>query len=154
GPMATILIEEGTVHVGDTVVAGEFIGKVRAMMDDKGRQLSEAGPSTPVEVLGLGGVPDAGEVMNAVSDEKQAKELIEHRRDQRRKRELGGNAKVSLENILDKIKEGAVKELRVVLKADVQGSAEALKAALTQLSTPEVKVDVISAGVGGITESD
>ncbi len=154
GPMATVLVQEGTLKLGDTVVAGEFIGKVRAMLDDKGRTLTEAGPSTPVELLGLGGVPDAGEALNSVSDEKQAKELVEHRRDSRRRKELAGTSRVTLENIMDKIKRGEVKELKVVLKADVQGSAEAVKNALVQLSTVQVKVDVISAGVGGITESD
>jgi translation initiation factor IF-2 len=154
GPMATVLVQDGTLKLGDTVVAGEFIGKVRAMLDDNGRSLSEVGPSTPVELLGLSGVPEAGEALNAVSDEKQAKELVEHRREQRRKKELAGTSRVTLENILEKIKEGAVKELKVVLKADVQGSSEALKAALVGLSTEQVKVDVISAGVGGITESD
>src|SRR5439155_1721086 len=112
------------------------------------------GPSTPVEVLGLSGVPEAGETLNTVADEKQAKELVEHRRDSRRKKELAGTTKVSLENILERIKEGAVKELKVVLKADVQGSSEALKSSLTALATEQVQVDVISAGVGGITESD
>jgi len=154
GPMATVLVQDGTLKLGDTVVAGEFIGKVRAMLDDKGRSLNEAGPSTPVELLGLGGVPEAGESLNAVADEKSAKELVEHRRDSRRKRELGTQSKVTLENILDKIKEGAVKELKIVLKTDVQGSAEALKTSLAGLSTETVKVDVISAGVGGITETD
>jgi translation initiation factor IF-2 len=154
GPMATVLIQDGTLKVGDTVVAGEHIGKVRAMLDEKGRNLSEAGPSTPVEVLGLGGVPEAGEALNSVEDEKQAKELVEHRRDSRRKKELGSQSKVSLENLLERIKEGAIKELKVVLKADVQGSAEALKGSLGGLSTEQVKVDVISSGVGGITESD
>ncbi|HXU67699.1 MAG TPA: translation initiation factor IF-2 [Polyangia bacterium] len=154
GPMATVLVQDGTLKIGDTVVAGEHIGKVRAMLDDKGRNLTEAGPSTPVEVLGLSGVPEAGEALNSVADEKQAKELVDHRRDSRRKKELAGNTKVSLENILERIKEGAVKELKVVLKADVQGSAEALKSSLTALATEQVKVDVISAGVGGITESD
>jgi translation initiation factor IF-2 len=154
GPMATVLVQDGTLHIGDTVVAGEFIGKVRAMLDDKGRNMGDVGPSTPVEVLGLSGVPEAGEIMNAVADEKQAKELVDHRRDARRKKELGSNTKVSLENILERIKEGAVKELKVVLKADVQGSTEALKSSLIALATPQVKVDVISSGVGGITESD
>jgi translation initiation factor IF-2 len=154
GPMATVLVQDGTLKVGDTVVAGEHIGKVRAMLDEKGRNLTEAGPSTPVEVLGLGGVPEAGEALNSVEDEKQAKELVEHRRDSRRKKELGSQSKVSLENLLERIKEGAVKELKVVLKADVQGSSEALKGSLGGLSTEQVKVDVISSGVGGITESD
>ena len=154
GPMATVLVQEGTMRLGDVVVAGEFSGKVRAMLDAKGRNVTEAGPSTPVELLGLSGVPDAGEFINSVSDEKQVKELIEHRRDSRRKKELAGTAKVTLENILERIKEGAVKELKVVLKADVQGSAEAVRASLIGLSTEQVKVDVIYAGVGGITESD
>ena len=154
GPMATILVQDGTLKLGDTVVAGEFVGKVRAMLDEKGHTLEEAGPSTPVELLGLGGVPEAGEAMHAVSDEKHAKELVEHRRISRRSKELGGSSKVTLENILDKIKEGAVKELKVVLKTDVQGSSEALKSSLMGLSTDTVRVEVIMSGVGGITESD
>ncbi len=154
GPLATVLVQDGTLKAGDTVVAGEQIGKVRAMLDDKGRSLATAGPATPVEVLGLSGVPNAGETFNAVADEKAAKELVEHRREARRKKELAGTSKVSLENILEKIREGAVKELKIVLKADVQGSVEALKDALMRLSTEQVKVDVISTGVGGITESD
>jgi translation initiation factor IF-2 len=154
GPMATVLVQDGTLRVGDTVVAGEAVGKVRAMLDDKGRSLTEAGPATPVEVLGLGGVPEAGEALNSVADEKQAKELVEHRRTSRRSKELAGTSRVTLENILDRIKEGAVKELKVVLKTDVQGSSEALKSSLIALSTDTVRVDIISAGVGGITESD
>jgi translation initiation factor IF-2 len=125
------------------------------MLGDKGQSVTEAGPSTPVEVLGLDGVPDAGELFNVVDDEKAAKSLVEHRRDQRRKKELAGSAnRVSLENILDKIKSGDVKEVKVVLKADVQGSIEAIATALTKLSTDSVGVNVISSGVGGITESD
>jgi translation initiation factor IF-2 len=154
GPMATVLVQEGTLRVGDLVVTGEQSGKVRAMLDDKGRQLSEAGPSVPVEILGLDGVPSAGEVVNAVEDEKAAKSLVDHRAQARRAKDMGGGAKVSLENILEKIKEGEVKELKIVLKADVQGSAEALKDALTRLSTDGVKVNVIQNGVGGITETD
>ena len=154
GPISTILVEDGTLKVGDLVVAGEFSGKIRAMIGDKGQTISEAGPSTPVEVLGIDGVPDAGEVFNVVSDEKAAKALVEHRHDVRRKKELAGTGRVSLENILDKIKSGEVKEVKVILKADVQGSAEAVSAALTKLSTDTVGVNVISTGVGGITESD
>jgi translation initiation factor IF-2 len=155
GPVSTILVEEGTLKVGDLLVAGEFSGKIRAMLGDKGQTVTEAGPSTPVEVLGLDGVPDAGEIFNVVDDEKAAKSLVEHRRDLRRKKELAGSAnRVSLENILDKIKSGDVKEVKVVLKADVQGSIEAIANALTKLSTDSVGVNVISTGVGGITESD
>src|SRR5207245_2944448 len=117
GPVATVLVQDGTLRTGDTVVAGEFIGKVRAMLDDKGRQLGVATPATPVEILGLGGVPNAGETFNSVDDEKAAKELVEHRRDARRKKELAGTSKVTLENILEKIREGEVKELKVILKA-------------------------------------
>ena len=135
GAISTILVEEGTLRVGDLVVAGEYSGKIRAMLGDKGQTVTEAGPSTPVEVLGLDGVPDAGEVFNVVTDEKAAKSLVEHRHEARRKKELAGTGRVSLENILDKIKAGEVKEVKVVLKADVQGSVEAIANALTQLST-------------------
>ncbi len=154
GPISTILVEEGTLRVGDLVVAGEFAGKIRAMLNDQGQTLAEAGPSTPVEVLGLDGVPDAGETFNVVEDERAAKSLVEHRRDNRRKKDLAGTTRVSLENILDKIKAGDVKEVKIVLKADVQGSIEAIANALTNLSTDAVGVNVISTGVGGITESD
>ncbi|HEY7372282.1 MAG TPA: translation initiation factor IF-2, partial [Polyangia bacterium] len=154
GAISTILVEEGTLHVGDLVVAGEYSGKIRAMLGDKAQAVTDAGPSTPVEVLGLDGVPDAGEIFNVVSDEKAAKALVEHRHEARRKKELAGSGRVSLENILDKIKSGDVKEVKVVLKADVQGSIEAIANALTKLSTDSVGVNVISTGVGGITESD
>ena len=157
GPISTILVEDGTLKLGDLVVAGEYSGKIRAMLGDKGQSLTEAGPSTPVEVLGLDGVPDAGEVFNVVTDEKAVKTLVEHRHDARRKKELAsgsGTGRVTLENILDKIKSGEVKEVKVILKADVQGSVEAVASALTKLSTEAVGVNVISTGVGGITESD
>ncbi len=154
GPMATLLVQDGTFRAGDIVVSGESFGKVRAMLDDKGRNVAEAGPSTPVELLGLDGVPDAGEMLYAVSDEKAARSLIEHRRDARRKNAQGEKSKVSLENIMSKIQEGQAKELKIVLKADVQGSAEAVREALIKLTTPKVKVNVIQYGVGGITESD
>ncbi len=157
GPISTILVEDGTLKLGDLVVAGEYSGKIRAMLGDKGQSVTEAGPSTPVEVLGLDGVPDAGEVFNVVTDEKAVKTLVEHRHDARRKKELAsgsGTGRVTLENILDKIKSGEVKEVKVILKADVQGSVEAVASALTKLSTETVGVNVISTGVGGITESD
>jgi translation initiation factor IF-2 len=154
GPMATVLVEEGTLRGGDIVVVGEHMGKVRAMLNDKGGAVTEAGPSTPVEVLGIDGVPEAGDVVNAVADEKAAKSVIEHRRDLRRKKELGSTGKVSLENVLEKIQEGQIKELKIVLKTDVQGSAEALRDAMTKLTTNDVRVNVIATGVGGITESD
>jgi translation initiation factor IF-2 len=154
GPMATILIQEGTLKVGDMVVAGRTFGKVRAMLDDRGNSLEEAGPSTPIEVLGLDGVPEAGDQVNAAEDDKVAKQVVEHRRQQERKRELGSKQRFSLENMMERNSEGAIKELKVVLKADVQGSAEAIKTSLTKLSTEKVKVNVIAAAVGGITESD
>jgi translation initiation factor IF-2 len=156
GPMATVLVQEGTLKVGDLVVTGEHMGKVRAMLDDKGRTVTEAGPSTPVEVLGLDGVPDAGDYLNAVADEKAAKALVQHRYDARRKKELGaaGARGVSLENILEQIQAGSAKEVKIVLKADVQGSVEAVRDALTRLSGEQVKVNVITAAVGGITETD
>ncbi|HET7502618.1 MAG TPA: translation initiation factor IF-2, partial [Kofleriaceae bacterium] len=155
GPMATILIQEGTLRVGDILVAGRTFGKVRAMLDDRGENLEEAGPSTPIEVLGLDGVPEAGDQVNAAEDDKVAKQVVEHRRQQLRKRELAAQKPVSLQSLMDRISESAeTKELKIVLKADVQGSAEALKASLTKLSTEKVKVNVIAAAVGGITESD
>ncbi|MFN0251115.1 MAG: translation initiation factor IF-2 [Kofleriaceae bacterium] len=154
GPMATVLIQEGTLRLGDILVAGRTYGKVRAMLDDRGNSVEEAGPSTPVEILGLDGVPDAGDQVNAAEDDKVAKQVVEHRRQTERKRELAAKGKVSLENLMERQSEGATKELKIVLKTDVQGSAEALKASLTKLSTEKVRVVVISAGVGGITESD
>ncbi len=157
GPMATVLVQEGTLRVGDVLVAGRVFGKVRAMLDDRGEALKEAGPSTPVEVLGLDGVPEAGDQVNVADDDKIAKEVVEHRLQQFRKKELASTVKVSLEKLMERMtKEEAsgMKELKIVLKADVQGSAEALKAALTKLSTEKVRVTVIQASVGGITESD
>ena len=155
GPMATVLVQEGTLRVGDVLVAGRTFGKVRAMLDDHGNSLDEAGPSTPVEILGLDGVPDAGDQVNVADDDKIAKEVVEHRRQSFRKRELASTGRVSLESLMARISEGVdTKELKIVLKADVQGSAEALKAALIKQSTEKVRVNVIAAGVGGITESD
>ena len=152
--MATILVQEGTLRTGDVLVAGRTFGKVRAMLDDRGNTIDEVGPSTPVEILGLDGVPDAGDTVNAAEDDKVAKQVVEHRRQEFRKRELASTARISLEGMMARTSEGAQKELKIVLKADVQGSAEALKAALGKLTTEKVKVVVITAGVGGITESD
>ena len=153
GPSATVLVQEGTLRVGDIVVAGRTFGKVRAMLDDRGNSIDEAGPSTPVELLGLDGVPDAGDQVNAAEDDKVAKQVVEHRRQSFRKRELASTGRVSLESMMERAL-GDEKELKIVLKADVQGSAEALKAALIKLTTEKVRVNVIGAGVGGITESD
>ncbi len=153
GPVASVLVQEGTLRVGDTLVVGEEMGKVRALMDDKGRQLQSAGPSTPVEVLGLSGVPRAGEVLNVVTDDRSSKDLVEFRRNKRVEKERAKAGPVSLDKLLDAMKAG-LKELKVILKADVQGSVEALSSALIKLTTPQVKVTVIQAGVGGITETD
>ncbi|MBL4634412.1 MAG: translation initiation factor IF-2 [Kofleriaceae bacterium] len=155
GPMSTVLVQEGTLRAGDIVVVGGFMGKVRALMDHNGKQLKEAGPGTPVEILGIDGVPLAGETLNATEDEKMAKQVVEVRRQQKRKKELASSGKVSLEALMSNIQGGKKAEVfKVVLKADVQGSAEALKAALVALSTDKVRVEVIHCGVGGITESD
>jgi translation initiation factor IF-2 len=154
GPVATVLVQEGTLKVGDPFVCGGNYGRVRAMMDDKGRKVDAAGPSTPVEILGLQGVPDAGSPFVAVTDEATARQVAEHRRGKQREADLVKTAKVSLEDLYQQIQAGDVKELRVVIKADVQGSVEALTEALTRLSTDEVRLNVLHASVGGITESD
>ncbi len=153
GALVTVLVQEGTLRIGDSVVVGEELGKVRAMIDDKGKTLATAGPSTPVELLGLSGVPRAGDVMNAVSDERSAKELVEYRRQRRIDKERSQGGPVSLDKLMDAMKAG-LKELKIILKADVQGSVEALSSALSKLSTAQVKVTIIQAGVGGITETD
>ena len=154
GPVATVLVQEGTLKVGDPFVCGGNYGRVRAMIDDKGRKVEVAGPSTPVEILGLQGVPDAGNSFVAVTDEATARQVAEHRRGKQREATLVKTAKVSLEDLYQQIQAGDVKELRVVIKADVQGSVEALSEALTRLSTDEVRLNVLHASVGGITESD
>lgn len=153
GAVSTILVQEGTLKVGDFVVVGEELGKVRAMVDDKGKALPQAGPSTPVELLGLSGVPRAGDVLNAVADERAARELVEHRRERRVDKERAKAGPVSLDKLMDAMKAG-LKELKIILKADVQGSVEALQHALLKLSTNQVKVVVVQSGVGGITETD
>jgi translation initiation factor IF-2 len=153
GPVVTVLVTQGTLRAGDVLVAGEASGKVRAMAGDRGQKLVEAAPSTPLEVMGLDAVPEAGDQFHVVSDERAARTLVEHRREQRRGKQQG-RARVSLESVFDRLGAGEVRELRLVLKADVQGSAEALAGALRALSTPAVKVEVIATGVGAITESD
>ena len=154
GPMATVLIQEGTLKVGEILVAGRAYGKVRAMLNHLGQTVKEAGPSTPIEILGLDGVPEAGDQVNVAEDDKTAKQVVDHRQQAWRRRELGKEVKVSFENLMERINVGDTKDLKIVLKADVQGSAEALKAALVKLATDKVKVTVVSAGVGGITEGD
>jgi translation initiation factor IF-2 len=154
GPVATVLVQEGTLHIGDAFVCGVFYGKVRAMVDDHGHKVDAASPSFPVEILGLQGVPQAGDSFIAVTDEAKARQVAEYRQGKQRETELVKSSKVSLEELYDQIKAGDVRELRVVLKADVQGSVEALTEALGRLSGDEVKLRVIHGSVGGITESD
>ena len=154
GPVATVLVQEGTLHGGDAFVCGVYYGKVRAMIDDHSRKVESAPPAFPVEILGLQGVPQAGDSFVAVADEAKARQVAEYRQSKQRETELVKSSKVSLEELYDQIKTGDVKELRVVLKADVQGSVEALTDALSRMSTDEVKLRVIHGSVGGITESD
>ncbi|HMF51854.1 MAG TPA: translation initiation factor IF-2 [Candidatus Saccharimonadales bacterium] len=154
GPVATVLVQEGTLRGGDAFVCGAFYGKVRAMIDDHGHKVETAPPSSPVEILGLQGVPQAGDSFVAVTDEAKARQVAEYRQSKQRETELVKSSKVSLEELYDQIKTGDVKELRVVLKADVQGSVEAVSDALGRLSTGEVKLKVLHGSVGGITESD
>jgi translation initiation factor IF-2 len=154
GPVATVLVQEGTLHVGDAFVCGAFHGRVRAMIDDRGRKIEQAPPSSPVEILGLQGVPQAGDSFVAVADEAKARQVAEYRQSKQRETELVKSSKVSLEELYDQIKAGDMKELRIVLKADVHGSVEALTEALSRLSTEEVKLRVLHGSVGGITESD
>src|SRR5262245_7807591 len=154
GPVATVLVQEGTLHPGDAFVCGTQFGRVRAMVSDKGQRIEAAGPSTPVEILGLGGVPEAGDTFVAVQDDQKARQVAEHRRNKQREAEMAKTAKVSLDDLYQQIQTGEVKELKVVLKADVQGSVEAVSEALRRLSTDDVRVNVLHGSVGGITESD
>jgi translation initiation factor IF-2 len=154
GAVATVLVQEGTLHVGDAFVCGVFHGKVRAMIDDHGGKVDVAPPSLPVEILGFQGVPQAGDSFVAVADEAKARQVADFRQSKQRENELVKSSKISLEELYDQIKTGDVKELRVVLKADVQGSVEAITEALGRMSSNEVKLRVIHGSVGGITESD
>jgi translation initiation factor IF-2 len=154
GPVATVLVQEGTLKAGDPFVCGVQWGRVRAMMDENGRRIEIAGPSTPVEVLGLQGVPDAGDVFTVVADENTARTVAEHRIEKKRQTQLATTAKVSLEDLYQKIKTGEAKELRVILKGDVHGSVEAVQEALGRLSSDQVRLTVLHASVGGVSESD
>jgi translation initiation factor IF-2 len=154
GPVATVLVQSGTLRVGDVFVVGTFSGKVRALITHTGAKVQEAGPSIPVEVAGLPGVPSAGDVFQVVKDERIAREIAEDRAHKQRTADLSGSAKVTLDDLFAKINEGSVKELALVIKSDVQGSAEALTAGVEKLATDAVKLRVIHSGVGGITESD
>ena len=153
GPVATVLVQRGTLHVGDTIIAGMCYGKVRAMVNDRGEKVKKALPSTPVEVLGLNDVPQAGDILDS-TDEKIARSVAEKRIAKKKEEEIKANSKVSLDDLFQRIKEGELKELDIVVKADVQGTIEALKASLEKIKNDEVKVAVIHAGVGAINESD
>ena len=153
GPVATVLVQNGTLHQGDYVIVGNAVGRVRAMVDDKGKTVKTAGPSVPVEIIGLDDVPQAGDELNAVEDERMAKNLAEQRRERLRQEILQANSRVNLDELFGQIAAG-VKTLNIVVKADVAGSVEALKASLLKLSNEEVKVAVIHSAVGGITDSD
>ena len=153
GPVATVLVQRGTLHIGDTIIAGTSYGKVRAMINDRGEKVKKALPSTPVEVLGLNDVPAAGDILDS-TDEKTARGVAEKRIAKKKEEEIKLNSKVSLDDLFQRIKEGEIKELNIVVKADVQGTIEALKASLEKIKNDEVKVAVVHAGVGALTESD
>ena len=154
GPVATMLVQRGTLDVGDTILVGSVIGRIRTMTNDKGQKVKKAGPSTPVEITGLTEVPEAGETFYEVKDEKTAKHLMERRKRQARDKALNATTKVTLDDLFSQIEKGHLKQLNIIVKADVQGSVEAVKQSLEKLSNDEVKVKVIHANVGAITESD
>ena len=154
GPVATMLVQRGTLDIGDTILVGSVIGRIRTMTDDKGHKVKKAGPSTPVEITGLTDVPEAGDTFYEVKDEKTAKHLMERRKRQARDKALKASSKVTLDDLFSQIEKGNLKQLNIIVKADVQGSVEAVKQSLEKLSNDEVKVKVIHANVGAITESD
>ena len=154
GPIATLLVQNGTLHKGDCLIAGTAVGRVRTMRDDKGREITEAGPSTPVEITGLTEVPEAGELFEAVEDERLARELADKRTAEAKEKQFAAYTKVTLDNLFDQMAANDMKELPIIVKADVQGSAEAVKQSLEKISNDEVRVRVIHAGVGAISKSD
>ena len=154
GPVATVLVQRGTLRVGDSMISGSTFGRIKAMNSDKGYAIKSAGPSTPVEILGFDEVPEAGELFYAVTDEKVAKQLVEKRKFKHKELQFKSSAKISLDDLFNQIKEGKVKDLNIIVKADVQGSVEAVKQSLEKLTNDEVRVKIIHGGVGAITESD
>ena len=154
GPVATVLVQNGTLHAGDVVIAGTAVGKIRIMTDDRGNKVEEAGPSIPVEITGLDSVPTGGDTFNAVKDEKLARELVEQREYEAKQEQFKAYQKVTLDNLFSQIAEGEIKELPIIVKADVQGSVEAVKQSLEKLSNDEVRVKVIHGAVGAVNESD
>ena len=154
GPVATVLVQNGTLRLGDVIIAGTAVGRVRTMTDDKGRSAAEAGPSIPMEITGLTEVPSAGDIFNAVADEKLARELVEQRKQEAKEEQFRQYQKVTLDNLFSQISQGEMKELPIIIKADVQGSVEAVRQSLEKISNDEVRVKVIHGGVGAISESD
>ncbi|MBE6757122.1 MAG: translation initiation factor IF-2 [Ruminococcaceae bacterium] len=154
GPIATVLVQNGTLHSGDILVAGTAVGRVRSMSNERGDKIREAGPSVPVEIMGLDSVPTAGDVFNAVTDERLARELVEQRRDAAKEEQFKQYQKVTLDNLFDQMQQGEMKELGIIVKADVQGSVEAVRQSLEKLSNAEVRVRVIHGAVGAVSESD
>jgi translation initiation factor IF-2 len=154
GPVATVLIQEGTLHQGEPFVCGVSYGRVRAMLDHRGERLADAGPSTPVEIFGLSEVPEPGTSFAAMAEEAKARQVAEFRRSKQREGELAKTSRVSLEDLSQKMRAGEVKELKIIVKGDVQGSVEALSEALRRLSTAEVKLDILHSSAGAISETD
>ena len=154
GPVSTVLVQNGTLHLGDIVVAGTSVGKVRVMINDKGERIKDAGPSVPVEIVGLSEVPAAGDIFHVVKDERMARELVEQRKHDKKEEEFKERSNISLDDLFAQIQEGHVKDLNIIIKADVQGSVEAVKSSLEKLSNDEVKVKVVHSAVGAINESD
>jgi len=154
GPIMTVLVQNGTLNAGDIIIAGTAVGRVRTMTNDKGQRVTTAGPSVPVEITGMSEVPNAGDIFNAVADERMARELVEERKEQQKNQVLGGNRKVTLDDLFAQIKQGDLKDFNIIVKADVQGSAEAVKASLEKMTNEEVRVKVIHSAVGAINESD
>ena len=154
GAVASILVQNGTLKTGDSYIVGNTFGKIRAMFDDRGRPIETAGPSTPVEILGLESIPDAGDTFIVMADRDRAKEIARYRTLKEREAQLAKSSRVSLEGLAEQIKQAGVKDLNLILKGDVQGSVEVLADSLARMSTEKVRVRVLHSGVGAITESD
>ena len=154
GPIATVLVQNGTLNAGDIVVAGTCLGRVRAMTNDKGEAVKTAGPSVPVEITGLDEVPVGGDIFNSVTNEHLARQLVQQRKDERKEEIFNAQTKVTLDNLFDQMKQGEMKELKIIVKADVQGSVEAVRQSLEKLTNDEVRVNVIHGAVGAVNESD
>jgi len=154
GPVATVLVQNGTLRAGDIIVAGTAVGRVRAMVDDRGNKAKKAGPSVPVEIIGLSEVPEGGDTFYAVDDERKARDVVEKRKQKAKEEAISARTAVSLDDLFNQIQQGDVKDLNIIVKADVQGSVEAVKQSLSKLSNEEVRVNCIHGGVGGVTESD